>query len=425
MSIEYRYVRPKKAEILQQMNSQEFVNRTDLSCIYLNNALVLPVKKDSVMPFGLGGVVDESGEYVQESGIPYRFGGGYDNIAEQYIDKKVVYCGCLVNHWGHFLIESVARLWYFLKNDSSIDEYVFVSEFSNKSQIKGNYKEFLELLGIYDRVQIVSKPTRFREVILPELGYMRGGYYSEDYKKIFNVIRDRALVKKNFYIIEPERLFLSRSIFAKKSEAGVDMLDDFFLRNNYYVLRPENVSLSEIICLLNSVKTCAAESGTLPHNFLFCEDGKEVLIIERQDTVNETQIDIDRMKKLQVTYIDGFYTIYPVAVSFGPYYLAYNDYMKKYAQDYMLMSPSPRYLSERYSKKCISKYMRVYRSNYGYMWGIGKWQVTYAPLFWESYSDTCLDIGEYLSGRKAFKVSQCFRISYLKRMLSRIIRGLK
>ena len=42
-----------------------------------------------------------------------------------YKDEKVVYCGYLVNHWGHFLIEAVTRLWYFMERDATIDVYPY------------------------------------------------------------------------------------------------------------------------------------------------------------------------------------------------------------------------------------------------------------------------------------------------------------
>ena len=370
MNIDYTYVRTKKSELLKEMHNNEFVNRENLSFDNFCDALILPAKKDGKMPFGLGGVITNEEEYVLKSGIDERFGGYYKGASVQYEDAKVVYCGYLINHWGHFLIESVARLWYFLKDDISVDKYIFVTDLDNQAEVKENYKSFFELLGIYDKLEVVNKPTRYREVIVPELGYKRNEYYSEEYREIFGVIRRKALTTKDMYDGCPEKIFLSRRFFAEKTEVGVDMLDDFFLRNDYYVLYPEKVSLSELICFLDCAKICAAESGTLPHNFLFANDEKKIIIIERQDTINEIQVDVDKIKQLQVTYIDGFYTIYPVGAGYGPYYLAYNEYMCKYAQDNALLAPSPQYLLEKYTRTCVAKYMRIYRRNYGYKWAI-------------------------------------------------------
>ena len=73
----------------------------------------------------------------------------------------MVYCGYLVNHWGHFLVEAVNRLWYALKNDQTVDKYVFFLDEGQEREIKGNYKEFFQLLKIWDKVELINTPTKY------------------------------------------------------------------------------------------------------------------------------------------------------------------------------------------------------------------------------------------------------------------------
>ena len=65
-----------------------------------------------------------------------------------------MYCGYLVPQWGHFLVEAVTRLWFFLKNDLSIDNYVFFIEENSDRSVSGNYREFLELLGVWNKIEV-------------------------------------------------------------------------------------------------------------------------------------------------------------------------------------------------------------------------------------------------------------------------------
>lgn len=91
-----------------------------LKVITLNNAVVLPRKEaveqqDSSAWMGIGGVLDEKGEFVRLSGIEgFRenegklvFGGSYAYEGNpMYKDEEVLYMGAFQPHWGHFLLES-------------------------------------------------------------------------------------------------------------------------------------------------------------------------------------------------------------------------------------------------------------------------------------------------------------------------------
>ena len=127
MNIEYRYLRPEKARALKNWYDAPMEVRENPATWQGQNATVLPLRRraDFGLLFGKGGVVDENGQYVPMSAIPGRVEGSYAVENPEFRDEKVVYCGYLVNHWGHFLIEGVTRLWYFLENDPTIDKYVF------------------------------------------------------------------------------------------------------------------------------------------------------------------------------------------------------------------------------------------------------------------------------------------------------------
>lgn len=102
----YKYLRPKKAEALRKWYDDEFYERNDLGTWSGKNAIILPLRKienDNLL-FGRGSVVDEGGNYVNFSSIDKRIEYSYKAENPVYKDEKVVYCGYLINHWGHFLV---------------------------------------------------------------------------------------------------------------------------------------------------------------------------------------------------------------------------------------------------------------------------------------------------------------------------------
>ena len=424
MKADYRYLRPAKATSLKGWLESGFCRKEKLEYYCYKNASILPIKKllEDGLQFGRGGVIDQNNVYQVTSGIDGRVGGYYDHSLSEYEDKCVVYCGYLVKQWGHFLVEGVARLWYFLENDSAIDKYVFITEENGSCQAKGNFGEFLRLLGIADKVEIINRPVKYRDVIVPELGYKRKEYYSDQYKRVFDVVATNAIKEYSINEKVSGKIYLSRGRFRKalQAETGLDMLDDYFARNGFELLYPEKTSLSEMICCIRNADICAAESGTVPHNMLFARDEQKLVIIERQSIVTEIQADIDRIKDLDVTYIDGHYTIYPVSAGYGPYMLAFNRWLKQYSLDHGYLPPAEEYLSENYLRTCFQQYMHVYRQAYGYRWGMEAWQLQYAEALFEAYEESCEVFKSYLEMTKPFTWKQRFSWHYIKQKLHQI-----
>ena len=419
--IEQEFLRTEKKNAMEKWY-HSFSFRDALNVYDLTNATVLPLRKDTntALQFGLGGVVCD-GKYIPESGIEGRVGGYYEYSEKAFCNQKVVYCGALIRQWGHFLVESVSRLWYFLRNDSTVDRYVFISNrshFSSKEEISGNYRAFFELLGVWDKIEVITVPTRFREMLIPELGYSRKYYYSEEYKKLFETVAENAMRQCPDLHVE-EKVFLSRSHFPKASsnEFGLDMLDNYFEKNHFKVLYPETLPLHEMIWYLRHAEACAAESGTVPHNFLFCQEEKDCIIIERQATVNEIQANIDIIKNLKVSYIDGFYMVYPTSAGYGPYILTYNNLFSAFSESRGYSPPDKQFSSERNLRNNLRKYFRSYKKAYGYQWGFEKWQLMYRDAYYEAYEDSCMVLGPYLSREKALFWTDYCDPHILKRMI--------
>lgn len=193
-SLDYTYLRPKKAAWLKRMYDTPLAQRQDLQVWQGQNATILPLRetRGEGLLFGRGGVVDEQGAYVPLSGIPDRILYGYPFENPPFRDERVVYCGYLVNHWGHFLVEAVTRLWYVFQGDPTVDRYVFTLDEGDSRELVGNYAEFFRLLGIRDKLEILSAPTTYREVVVPEIGFQCMQFFSPQYLQIFDAISECA-----------------------------------------------------------------------------------------------------------------------------------------------------------------------------------------------------------------------------------------
>lgn len=421
-NIDYSYLRPKKAAWLKTMYASPFEEKQDLAIWQGKNATILPLREvsgDDVL-FGRGGVVDEQGQYVSLSGIPERIANCYPFENPSYRDAKVVYCGYLVDHWGHFLVEAVNRLWYALKQDTSIDKYVFFLNENEERQIKGNYKEFFVLLGIWDKLELISTPTTYREVLVPQIAFHCMHHHSSQYLSVFDAIADNASVDPAWKPFE--KIYFTRSHFAKDNgyEFGLDSLDDYFRRNGFQILAPEKISLSQMIYYLRNAQEVASMSGSTPHNMLFANNGQKLIIIERLVMNDDHQVCINRMRQLNVTPIDASFHLYPVDFC-GPYFLGYNHILARYTQDNGMVPPQEQFISEAYRDSCFKQYMRSYHDNYRYRWFMEDWYAEITDSIWEAYQDNYPLFRDYLDGNKPFLKEQAFQWHYIKQAIKRLL----
>ena len=422
-SIDYRYLRPKKAEALKKWYDAPVEVRTEPQIWHGSNATILPLRRNPSfgLLFGKGGVADCDGNYVDLSAIPGRVQYSYPFENAEYKDEKVVYCGYLVNHWGHFLIEGVTRLWYFLENDPTVDKYVYFVDENEERQIKGNYRMFLELLKIWGKLEIINKPTTYREVIVPELGIHMRTAYTPKLLDVFNTVADNVVVDPAWET--PEKIYYSRSQFAKGQpfEFGFASLDNFFEKNGYQVLYPEKVPLDQMIHYIRNSKVVASLSGSLPHNMLFANNGQKVEIVERLVISDDNQTDVNRMRELEVVYIDANIPVYTIDFV-GPFIMGYTPEMQRFADDNGYLPPDRQYLTEKHYKQCFAKYMKAYKDLYRYNWFQDDWYGPFADSLYEGFQAGHQYFGDYLDGKKPFLWHHYFELHYFKQFIKRVLK---
>ncbi len=418
----FQYLRSKKRVLMELNYKTPFEKRNNLSVWTYKDATVIPLKrfKEDNLWFGRGGVIDNEGNYIRCSELPQGVSGSYDYGEVTYRDESVMYAGYLINHWGHFLVQDIARLWYCLEH--KVDKIIFFVDSLENREIVGNMKEFLSLLDIFEKIELINRPTKYREIIIPEMSYLGREYYSDAYLNTIEKVCN--CIDKNAEWISHDKIYFSRKLFKEKekNEIGHDMLDDYFSKNGYLVIAPENITLSYMIYLIRHAKVIAACSGSAAHNVLFANQGANVLIIEKNVLINHTQIDIDRMKRLSSEYIDANICIYPVAHNRGPYILAFPGKLEQFSYDHSMLKPDSAFLSSKYLNKCFKNYMKVYHLYYGYQWFSDNWMLEYIYALREAYLESMEIYGDYLRGAKPFNLFGYFEVQGIKYVIKKLIR---
>ncbi len=145
----------------------------------VEGALVVPPAKglgnQSVQRSGVlfpdGALVPESVTWRGRSQVTVRPAPPEGPVAD--LPGTWLFLGPLFGHFGHFLVESIARIWAFGRLAGQVDGVLFVPKFQNRPEhVLATYRPFLEALGVTAaRMLNVEDPTRVERLYVPPQGF--------------------------------------------------------------------------------------------------------------------------------------------------------------------------------------------------------------------------------------------------------------
>lgn len=333
----YRYMDSLFLEEYKLLEEHDIYSEHELEVVEAEKGIVLPYKV--VENKKCAGVLDGQGNYISLSGFqalsPVDTWGGNYIIHEtiDYIPEKVMYLGRFWKHWGHFLMDMVSRLWYVLEREPDIK---IVYDSSVDIIISGVYMEFFRLLGVSEEQLLkISKPTRFKSVIVPECAYKPGICYNNKFKKIFDKVAKNALdemQEKDKYV--GKSIYFTRRQLKRKIplEVGERTIEKLFEDCGFQIVAPEKYSLIEQIAMVRQASKIACISGTLPHNMIFAKEKSELIIVRKTNKPNYRQFDVNQIQNLTVTNIDAHISLKAVGPG-GPFLITNNQNMRKFFND--------------------------------------------------------------------------------------------
>lgn len=371
MEYSYNYMRRDDEKKIYAQFEKNYL-KENLEVEILNKGYVLPQKEsmDAHNWMGIGGALNQNKEFVRLSGIEgfaenegfLVFGGGYSFDEADYVDEEVLYMGAFQPHWGHFLLEYITRLWYLEQCTPNI-KIAYCGFACEPNSISGNYLQLLELLGIKKEQLIdVRKPTQFKSIIVPQQGYLRGKYYSNEFKKMLSGIKKR--VREVSGELTPiENIYFTRTGFVEESandkERGELEIKVLFEQNNYTAMAPEKLSALEQIYYVSNCKRLVVPVGGASMNALFLSSDAECVFLKKAylpDTPADLHI-ISQMNEFKKTiFLDAYYKPFkklPISYGGGPHLLGLTPEIWAFAEDNGMTMKSPIH----YKRALVKNYM--------------------------------------------------------------------
>jgi capsular polysaccharide biosynthesis protein len=248
--------------------------------------------KDAVALPGLVGLYDMEGRRIDEAAVRmlsddapafrkqnlHKRVPGLVSLPDRFevVDETVLFGGHLMKHYGHFIIESMSRLW--ARSLFAALPMLFTNP-RKWRQPPGYGTDVFTALGLEQRILLVNEPTIFRDVVCPGTAF--------EYRwKAFSVADEphTAVATALDRISRPSwrrPVYLTRSGLSddlRKSEAEPE-LESELARRGFDIVRPEQLSLGEQISLFEHAPLIAGTLGSALHTALFSRSSGTLAVL--------------------------------------------------------------------------------------------------------------------------------------------------
>lgn len=256
----------------------------------INRAIVVPPPKGDVnRSVQKSGVLTPDGALVADS-VTWR-GMSPVTVAPAMPPEDEIaalpgtwlFLGPLFGHFGHFLVESISRIWAFDRLRDRIDGVLYVPKFQNRPEHVANaYRPFLNALGVTAPMRNLDVPTRVERLYVPRQGF--GMFQMIEGAPEFREFA-RAHAGKSIPPAGAEKIYISRSALPAQrgSILGETMLEDLLRKEGYEPFHPQKHSHEEQIAAYRAArKVIAVDCSPLHLLALVGDSAQEVAVIARR-----------------------------------------------------------------------------------------------------------------------------------------------
>jgi hypothetical protein len=274
-------------------------NKPEMVC--LNDVYCVAFKDDKMQKKYASGIYTSRGELVQGT-TKRRYGKKetdyiispillpkYMVNTKKKIEERIVYIGYLRSHYGHFIVDDLARLWWCLEQNKYKDLKVGYILDGGVERLPEYYIQCFEVLGIdTDRLLRLDEVTALKSVLIPEKSYSPGNKIYQCYFDTFEYI-SKQINSTHASRGRYEKIYLSRSGMMEKNDYGEKTMDQLARGNGFEVLHPEQMSFIDQVITYSNAKLFVSPNGTLAHNILWAGRECHQVILNRFSEENMHQ----------------------------------------------------------------------------------------------------------------------------------------
>lgn len=242
-----------------------------------------------------------------------------DAFAE-ILPGRWLYAGLGRYHFGHFLVETLIRLWAVGLYREELDGIVIAPKFGTgfSEALRKRYGAFLTLLTGGLPVHLADHPMRYETLLLPSPGFGPQGWIAgtEIYRReMRGRIAERTTPKG------PEKLYISRAQLTKEEKRvqGEAEIEALMARAGYTIYYPEQHSIAEQLATYRSARWVVGGDGSAFHLAAFAlPEGAHVGLIQRRDFDRAFNAFTTQLEAFAAAEVTPVRTVMPAAKEDAP-----------------------------------------------------------------------------------------------------------
>ncbi len=252
----------------------------------LNDAVVVPPTEQNFVQ--KAGILTAEGGYAS-SGALWRNGRALTikpPLPEGDMPTRKgtwLWGGVLWMHFGHFLVESTARLWALDQIKDKIDGILFIPKRPrNGDEVIQFQRDFISLMGVDVPIVCAAAPERVEKLIVPGQGFGLGSMISgtDEFRATF-----AKRFAKDVKADGSDKLYISRSKLpaGRGNLIGEAELEAKLSAEGYTIYHPEKHDIQHQIATYKAAKKVIAAEGSALHMLAMVADKKtDVALIVRR-----------------------------------------------------------------------------------------------------------------------------------------------
>lgn len=269
--------------------------------VELDNAIVVPRAANGTNAAAQkSGVFDSDGAFVRES-VTFRKVGQFNSEPDfpkendiRFLKSRYMYGGVLFGHFGHFLVDSLARIWAVCELGDKIDGIVFTPKTNagDLQRVARVQRRIVQALGVPHPIINTAHRLRVEKLYVPNqgIGLDDWGVGSPGFHRFVREQGGRKGATEG-----RRKLYLSRSALPRQraSYLSEKILVSHLEDEGYTVIHPQQHSIEEQIALYRAAEYVISPNGS-PLHLLACvgNTNQKVAVIARRSA--ETNLGFER-----------------------------------------------------------------------------------------------------------------------------------
>ncbi|MGW9820658.1 cephalosporin hydroxylase [Methylorubrum extorquens] len=233
----------------------------------------------------------------------------YDDCDVFDSNESCVYFGPIIPHYGHFLVTTLARLWFVLREVKNGRKLLVHSDHRPEDYFANPYMgPLLRAAGL--SVENFTSPagvTRYRNILVPSPAFVEQLCAFRSYVEPMHAI-GQVIIGDRIPARTERFAYLSKSKLPKGSVAKImseDILEKILSSSNFDVIYPESLSLEEQISVFYKYKAVVGFVGSAFHSHIFCDNPSEIYGLSLESFINSNLVLLDRLNGVKGAYLDS------------------------------------------------------------------------------------------------------------------------